>query len=221
MIRELKAENHTVESQIMSTEAEINILETLDQLSFNLLTVQVREENRTHQQSYLRESSEQQSSTLYQQRIRKQEELAKLDSSRSELTDSINILKETLTRLHNQKTELLVDINMSSPLSHQIHQVKSTLFSLRSTLTHTSSIQFDDTLGLVIEQFTLLPEAQPFHLCFYQLLKPFLPVILCSTYTQSQVWIHHIFPLETYPISKAYDSCMGVGEASTNVPINY
>lgn len=139
----------------------------------------------------------------------KQHELDTLSSSQSNLIQSIQTLQKTLQNLQTQSSQVLGSTDLSS-LSNKIHSEKSTLLSLRSSFTHTPSISFDDTLGLLIEQFTFLPQAQSFRLCFYQLLKPFLSVILCSTYIQSQV-LHsfhlvnrNLSTLNTIPYESGY-----------------
>ncbi|KNB42618.1 hypothetical protein JH06_4399 [Blastocystis sp. subtype 4] len=162
-----------------------------------------------HEKTYLKEYTELQSTTLHQQRMAKQHELDTMSSSQSNLIQSIQTLQETLRNLQTQSSQVLGNLDMPS-LSNKIYAEKSTLSSLRSTFTHTTSIPFDDTLGLLIEQFTFLPQAQSFRLCFYQLLKPYLSVILCSTYIQSQV-LHsfhfvnrNLSTLNTIPYESGY-----------------
>ena len=125
-----------------------------------------------HEKTYLKEYTELQSTTLHQQRMAKQHELDTMSSSQSNLIQSIQTLQETLRNLQTQSSQVLGNLDMPS-LSNKIYAEKSTLSSLRSTFTHTTSIPFDDTLGLLIEQFTFLPQAQSFRLCFYQLLEPY------------------------------------------------
>ena len=88
---------------------------------------------------------------------------------------------------HVDSTTGLAQLQPASALLAQVERMEEEQNALIRTITHSRILPTSSQIYPLVEAFSLTTDAKPFHVAFFQLLRPFLSVFLCPTYAESQV----------------------------------
>ena len=104
-----------------------------------------------------------------------------------EKAQTLQQLEDIRGEILSEQTELLQGVESATVLRAQVERMEEEQNALIRTIAHSRILPTSSRIHLLVEAFSLTADASPFHLAFFQLLRPFLSVFLCPTYAESQV----------------------------------